>query len=113
MRARANQYGYPEGFRSVVVIAKVGASRDETKTQARKSSQLCEPTSRLSESAPEEAPHLTVHDLLDEPACSQSSLSRRAHNDDRALPALSADRVLAVSWTIWSMVQEMMRIGLL
>jgi hypothetical protein len=32
--------GYPEGFRSVVVIAKVGASRDETKTQARKSSQL-------------------------------------------------------------------------
>ena len=29
-----------EGFRSVVVIAKVGASRDETKTQARKSSQL-------------------------------------------------------------------------
>ena len=30
--------GYPEGFRSVVVIAKVGASRDETKTQARKSS---------------------------------------------------------------------------
>ena len=33
-------YRYPEGFRSVVVIAKVGASRDETKTQARKSSQL-------------------------------------------------------------------------
>ena len=57
--------------------------------------------------------HLTVHDLLDEPACSQSSLSRRAHNDDRALPALSADRVLAVFCTIWSMVQEMMRIGLL
>ena len=27
--------GYPEGFRSVVVIARVGASRDETKTQAR------------------------------------------------------------------------------
>ena len=36
----AGKGGYPEGFRSVVVIAKVGASRDETKTQARKSSQL-------------------------------------------------------------------------
>ena len=61
----------------------------------------------------EEAPHISQSTMLDEPACSQSSLSRRAHNDDRALPALSADRVLAVFCTIWSMVQEMMRIGLL
>jgi hypothetical protein len=40
VRTVCKAVGYPEGFRSVVVIAKVGASRDETKTQARKSSQL-------------------------------------------------------------------------